>query len=281
MDGLCEASSRSSTDRDSCYVFDDAAMCVNGRSYKPTQEHLAVEILAQLRHLVIDEGDWVFVDLGCGQGKMLLTVQNANVFSEVIGIELDVETYEQAHELVGPVPRVQVVCGDMFAYPEQMHADGTTDRVVFYMYEPLWRAEMPAAERDALYDGLLAQLSTMNNCAVVYCAVEESIKKRHIASSAFVSHGFCLLSEFSMANSGLYDALNFGTDLIQIWGVNLATMQPSSVVPLQTCTSNDTHKRHTSCYEVATLPANIWSPTNEWFARTQAEIYDNSKMDIF
>merc|ERR1711865_1342622 len=113
-------------------------------SYKPTQDHLAVEILAQLRHLVIDEhGDWVFVDLGCGQGKMLLMIQHANVFSQVIGVELDDETYKQASELVGPVPRVQVVLGDMFAYPEQMRANGTTNRVVFYimMYEPLWRAE--------------------------------------------------------------------------------------------------------------------------------------------
>lgn len=134
------------------FFLTDGIMYMSGKAYKPTDPGTVEVLIKELLPLLGARRDWTFVDLGCGQGGMLTAMRNGAagpMFERVIGVELDEDTHRQAVKKVND-PSIEVVCGDMFAYVKKACAQQKllSGRAVFYMYEPLWAANMPKKVRD-------------------------------------------------------------------------------------------------------------------------------------
>ena len=208
------------------FFYTDGLMYLSGKAYKPTDPGVVRLLIGKLRPLIGTHDDWTFVDLGCGQGAMLLDMRAATtptgtpLFRRVVGVELDADTHRQAVRKVGNDPSIEVVCEDMFAYVRAVCAQKPllSGRAIFYMYEPLWAANMPAEKRDALYSELLACVGAHAGSLVVYITGVQ-IHERHIAQAMLERAGLKLQHEERVRQSGAANKLSATYNTMEIWKV--------------------------------------------------------------
>ncbi|MFH0763913.1 MAG: methyltransferase domain-containing protein [Candidatus Omnitrophota bacterium] len=113
---------------DNSQVQDDATMFKDSLMYAPTPYHVIELILNRLQF----SRDDVFIDLGCGKGRVLLTVAMKNL-KKVIGIEARKDMFDIAIENlkrsnVKNTP-VEIVNADVATFDMR---EGT----IFFMYNP-------------------------------------------------------------------------------------------------------------------------------------------------
>ena len=210
------------------FFYTDGMMYLTGKAYKPTDPSVAQKLIHELRPLIgASEDSWTFVDLGCGQGALLPSLRAAKavggqpMFQSVVGVELDVDTHRQAVRKVGGDPAIKVVCGDMFEYVRSACAQKRllSGRAVFYMYEPLWAANMAKAMRDELYGELLAAVGGHEESIVVYVTGVVQMHERHIEQAAFAKNGLALLHQQRVNQSGAANKLSATYNTMEIWRV--------------------------------------------------------------
>jgi SAM-dependent methyltransferase len=102
------------------------AWCSDGVKYEPTPYHVLPAIL---RHISSDD---VFVDLGCGKGRVPLFVATRRRLKKVVGIEIDPQLAQIARENMakcGPITPVSIVEADVL---EVDLSEGS----VFFLFNP-------------------------------------------------------------------------------------------------------------------------------------------------
>jgi len=205
----------------------DMLMYVNGKAYKPTDPEVAGHVVSELRKLLSGPNNWTFVDLGCGLGDILPAMRAAKsaaagmpMFEHVVGVELDEDTYRDAVKRLDS--SIEVVCGDMFAYVEKvcMANELFGGRAVFYMYEPLWKANMAAEVMDGLYGGLLTAVSAHPGSVVVYVTGIQH-HTRHISTTMLQSKGLVLLHSSRVNQSGVANSISGTYNTLEIWRVEV------------------------------------------------------------
>jgi len=212
------------------FFLTDGIMYMSGKAYKPTDPGTVEVLIKELLPLLGARRDWTFVDLGCGQGGMLTAMRNGAagpMFERVIGVELDEDTHRQAVKKVND-PSIEVVCGDMFAYVKKACAQQKllSGRAVFYMYEPLWAANMPKKVRDELYDGLLGAVGAHAGSMVVYITGVVQMHERHIEQAALKRGGLSIKHSARVSQSGVANNLSGTYNTLEIWSVDESKAAP-------------------------------------------------------
>jgi len=193
---------------------------------KPTMKTVVPIVINELKQVMQSDSfaNWTFVDLGCGQGSMLQPMRDATVdgermFEGVIGVELDPNTYNEA-AIAHPDPAIKVVCGDMFPFVATACAGKRLygGRAVFYVYEPLWMANIPAKEMERLYGGLLAAVAKHPGCIIAYCSADAY---REIGTELFKQKGFVLKRAIKVAQNGVFNKLRGVYNPLELWQVPL------------------------------------------------------------
>ena len=217
---------------------------------KPTMPGVIPTVIDELKQVMrpLAAEDWTFVDLGCGQGMMLRPMRNATMdgrplFERVVGVELDPATAKHATKAHKDDPLIDVVCGDMFPFVEEACAtggrlDGVRQRAAFYIYEPLWMANLSTVEMDRLYGGLLDAVARHPGAIVVYCSAD---KCREIKTSLFEERGFELKKAVQVAQNGEFNKVRGRYNPLELWQVpyKAASPTPSS-------SSSPKRRHHTS-----------------------------------
>ncbi|KOO28733.1 hypothetical protein Ctob_005583 [Chrysochromulina tobinii] len=167
--------------------------------------------LAQVIGPISSATDFTFVDLGCGQGVMLRPMSEATIdgkpmFEGCVGVELDPNTATEAVAAVKDDPRCKVECGDMFGFVDRVCAGKRLfgGRAAFYIYEPLWMANLPEAEMDRLYAGLAAQVAKHPGSMIVYCSADSY---RELKASVLEASGLVLQRSVPVAQNGVFNRL--------------------------------------------------------------------------
>lgn len=81
-----------------------------------------------LKQVQLDEND-VFVDIGCGQGRVLSYLLMKKYKCKLIGIELDTEVADFAKERLKDYPEIEIINGNALEYLPP-------DATVFYLFNP-------------------------------------------------------------------------------------------------------------------------------------------------
>ena len=208
------------------FFYTDGLMYLSGKAYKPTDPSVVEQLIRELQPLVSKRTcGWTFVDLGCGQGGLLPIMRTATMpsgspmFQHVVGVELDPDTHRQALKRVAGDSSIEVVCGDMFEYVRTVCAKSPLlgGRAVFYMYEPLWAANMPKPVRDGLYNELLAAVGAHADSIVVYITGVVQMHERHIEQTMLERAGLTLQHQQCVAQSGAANKLSATYNTMEIW----------------------------------------------------------------
>jgi hypothetical protein len=121
-------------------------------------------------------------------------------------------------------PAIEVVCGDMFPFVESACAGQLYGgRAAFYIYEPLWMANMSEAEMDRLYGGLLDAVSKHPGSIIVYCSADAY---REIKTTLFEAKGFELKRAVSVAQNGVFNKLRGKWNPLELWQVPYSKERP-------------------------------------------------------
>jgi len=188
---------------------------------KPTMPAVIPTVIEELKQVIDGRTDYSFVDLGCGQGSMLQPMRDATIdgkpmFERVIGVELDPGTHAVAAAAHSD-PTIEVVCGDMFPFVEEA-CEGRLfgGRAAFYIYEPLWMANLPAEEMERLYGGLLDAVAKHPGSIIVYCSADAY---REISTSLLESKGLVLKRAVQVAQNGAFNKLRGRYNPLELWQV--------------------------------------------------------------
>ncbi len=191
---------------------------------KPTMPMVIPTIRSELAQVIgpISSGtDFTFVDLGCGQGVMLrpmaeATINGEPMFERCVGVELDPNTAAEAVAAVKDVPTIDVECGDMFAFVDRVCAEKRLfgGRAAFYIYEPLWMANLSDAEMDRLYAGLAAQVAKHPGSIIVYCSADAY---RELKTSVLEASGLVLQRSTAVAQNGVFNKLRGKFNTLEVW----------------------------------------------------------------
>lgn len=194
---------------------------------KPTMPTVIPTVIEEVKRVM--HGDscqaWTFVDCGCGQGAMLQPMRDAKhddrpLFERVVGVELDPATHREAARRHSADPMIEVVCGDMFPFVEKACAGSTLygGRAVFYIYEPLWMANIPTDEMNRLYGGLLDAVSKHPGSVIAYCSADAY---REISTELLKQKGFVLQHAVTVAQNGAFNKLKGVYNPLELWQVPL------------------------------------------------------------
>ena len=76
------------------------------------------------------------------------------------------------------------MCDDMFPFVARAcaHAKIYAGRAAFYIYEPLWMANLSEAEMDRLYGGMLDAIAKHKEAVIVYCSADAYREMKTTAS---------------------------------------------------------------------------------------------------
>ena len=189
---------------------------------KPTMPGVIPTVIEELQQVMDGRLNWTFVDLGCGQGTMLQPMANATVdgrpmFERVIGVELDPATHAEAARAHND-PKIEVVLGDMFPFVEQACAGKQlyTGAAAFYIYEPLWMANLSTEEMNRLYGGLLDAVAKHPGSIVVYCSADAF---REMSTSLLEERGLLLKRAVKVAQNGAFNKLRGVYNPLELWQV--------------------------------------------------------------
>jgi len=83
-----------------------------------------------LAHLPLTEED-VFVDVGCGEGRVLSYLSLRRCPARLVGVELDPDVAATARKRLESCPGVEIVCTNILEAPELLHR-----ATVYYLYNP-------------------------------------------------------------------------------------------------------------------------------------------------
>lgn len=192
---------------------------------KPTMPTVIPTVIEELSAVMRESGKavWSFVDLGCGQGTMLRPMREATLngqpmFERVLGVELDPGTHREAVNATWRDDKIEVICGDMFPFVEKAcgGANILGGSAAFYVYEPLWMANLTKAETDALYSRMLANVAKHSGSIVVYCCADSA---REIPTSLFEASGMVLKRATSVAQNGVFNKLRGRFNPLEVWQV--------------------------------------------------------------
>ena len=191
---------------------------------KPTMPMVIPIIRSELAQVIgpmCSATDFTFVDLGCGQGAMLrpmseATIDGKSMFERCVGVELDPNTAAEAVAAVKDDPKCKVECGDMFGFADRVCATKRLfgGRAAFYIYEPLWMANLPEAEMDRLYAGLAAQVAKHPGSMIVYCSADSY---RELKASVLEASGLVLQRSVPVAQNGVFNRLRGKFNTLEIW----------------------------------------------------------------
>lgn len=201
---------------------------------KPTMTSVIPTVIEELK-LVVGATEvasaWAFVDLGCGQGAMLQPMRDATMdgekpmFERVAGVELDRGTHCAAVAAHSD-PAIEITCGDMFPFVKKICAGKSIygGRAAFYIYEPLWMANLPGSEVDRLYAELLADVAKHPGSIICYCSAD---KYRELSTELLEQAGLELKRAVPVAQNGAFNKLRGRYNTLELWQVPEARAQGS------------------------------------------------------
>jgi len=190
---------------------------------KPTMPAVIPTIIEELQQVMNSSLSFTFIDLGCGQGTMLQPMRDAVVddgkpmFDRVIGVELDPATHAEAVRAHSD-PKIEIVCDDMFPFVERACAGKRlyNGAAAFYIYEPLWMANLTKEEMNRLYGGLLDAVSKHPGSIIVYCSADAF---REMSTSLLEEKGLVLKRAVKVAQNGAFNKLRGVYNPLELWEV--------------------------------------------------------------
>ena len=205
---------------------------------KPTMTAVIPIVIDELKQVMAatdEPSTWAFIDLGCGQGAMLEPMRDAMVddtpiFQHVAGVELDKGTHRAAVAAHSGDPAIEIVCGDMFPFVETICAGSTIygGRAAFYIYEPLWMANLPQQKVDSLYSGLLANVAKHPGSIICYCSADQY---RELSTELLEKAGLELKRTAPVAQNGAFNKLKGRYNTLELWQVPEDRSRPKGSPP--------------------------------------------------
>ena len=96
---------------------------------------------------------------------------------------------------------------------------------VFYIYEPLWMANLPAEEMRRLYGGLLDAVARHPGSVIAYCSADAY---REIGASLLEEKGLVLRRAVKVAQDGAFNKLRGVYNPLEFWQVPRISTPPTS-----------------------------------------------------
>lgn len=151
---------------------------ISGAPYQPTEPELFSDMMSAL---VLDYGNFTFIDLGSGKGRTLLMAVGLG-FRRAIGVELLPELHQIAQSNVAHLPNVEVVCMDArdFEFPNEP--------LVLYLFNPL-----PATALESVVQKLSRLKSPLR---VIYHnpVAEDVLSQAAFLSKSWSTHQYVIYS---------------------------------------------------------------------------------------
>jgi len=208
------------------WFFNLVGPTLRGRpACKPTMPGVIPTVIDELKEVMGEtrgKSAWTFVDCGCGQGMMLKPMRSATVdgkpmFERCVGVELDRGTFQEAQKAHAGDAGIEVVCGDMFPFVEEACKGKLySGRAAFYIYEPLWMANLSTEEMEQLYGGLLDNVAKHPGSIIVYCSADAY---REIPTRLFEQKGLVLKRAAQVAQNGAFNKLRGKYNPLELWQV--------------------------------------------------------------
>ena len=122
---------------------------LNNKKNIPTPEYIVKVIKNSIKNKIILNNNFIFYDIGCGNGSMINKVFEPNVFKKYIGIEYDYETHKNSESTD---EMIDLVLDNALTY------NYLNEPSVIYLYEPFFSFNYNDATK--MYHELFKQIKT-------------------------------------------------------------------------------------------------------------------------
>lgn len=159
----------------------------HNKSYVPT-EQCELKIIKRELSNILDTDQYLFIDLGCGEGNVVNYFQK--YFKKSIGVELDKSSAIRATQNTNGA---EIINKNILDYTFENKLS------VIYMFEPLWL--LPPKIAISIYNKILENISSAiidNDAYIVYLAGKNNV---YIDETIFNKYEFIKITHNKMKNN--------------------------------------------------------------------------------
>ena len=151
---------------------------LNNKKNIPTPEYIIRIIIKNLKNKITLHNNFIFYDIGCGDGNMINKVFEPNMFKKYIGIEYDYETHQNSKSIN---EMIELVLANALTY------NYLNIPSVIYLYEPFFSFNYNDAKK--MYHKLFKLITTkcMKTIYIVYLTGDLFLGSPHLYKSKLLN----------------------------------------------------------------------------------------------
>ena len=151
---------------------------LNDKKNIPTPEYIIIVIKKTLKNKIRINNNFIFYDIGCGDGNMINRVFEPNIFKKYIGIEYDYETHKNSESIN---EMIDLVLANALTY------NYLNMPSVVYLYEPFFSFNYNDAKK--MYHKLFKRITTKctKTIYIVYLTGDLFLGSPHLYKSKLLN----------------------------------------------------------------------------------------------
>ena len=165
------------------------------KSAIPTLPYMINKVYLISRSIsLINPGKFNFIDIGCGNGDLLLNLCKTNTFRQCIGIEIDNKSYLEARKKCKNIKNLKIYNLDALNYIFEKNP------TIFYLYEPFFDIQYDKAI--TMYHKLFNNIKKINqnnkiknDIYIIYITGRLLFGRKDITKKMFNKYNFNIIKE--------------------------------------------------------------------------------------
>jgi len=167
------------------------------KSDVPTIPHIIKKVSNIINRITNNnKQQFIFIDIGCGDGNLIKQICEYNIFHKCIGIEYDVKSFVKAKENCKHNKNIKINHIDALKY------NFNHKPTIFYLYEPFFDIEYSKAMK--MYSKLLNNINKLgkytHDIYIIYVSGIIPVRRRDITKSLLNKYNFTVINKYNIGS---------------------------------------------------------------------------------
>ena len=139
---------------------------------------------------------FLFIDIGCGDGNLIKQICRYNIFHKCIGLEYDLKSFVKAKENCKDNKNIKI------NYIDALNYNFNHKPTIFYLYEPFFDIEYNKAMK--MYNKLLYNINKLSKSTydiyIIYVSGIIPYRRRDITKSLLNKYNFTVINKYNIGS---------------------------------------------------------------------------------